>query len=101
MDKSNSLSTPMIVRSMNVKKDPFCLRKNNEEVFDPEVPYLSTIGAFMYLANYTRPDIAFANNLLERFSSHCTQRHWNRIKHVFRYLRETTNLSLFYSRGSK
>jgi hypothetical protein len=30
----------------------------------------------MYLANCTRPDIAFAVNLLARFSSRPTKRHW-------------------------
>ena len=55
----------------------------------------------MYLANYTRPDIALATNLLVRFSSSSTRRHWNRIKHVFCYLREITDLGLFYPRESK
>ena len=101
MDKANPLSTPMVVRSLNVEKDPFRPREDNEEVLGPEVPYLSAIGALMYLANCTRPDIAFATNLLARFSSSPTRRHWNGIKHVFRYLRGTTNFGLFYSRGSK
>jgi hypothetical protein len=41
----------------------------NEEVLRPEVPYLSAIGALMYIANCTRPDIAFAVNLLARYSA--------------------------------
>ena len=45
--------------------------------------------------------ITFVTNLLARFSSSPTRRHWNGIKHVFRYLRGTTNFGLFYSRGSK
>ena len=101
MDKSNPLSTPMFIRSMSVKKDPFCPRKNNEEVFDPEVPYLSAIGALMYLANCSRPDITFATNLLVRFSSSSTRRYWNGIKNVFCYLQGTANFSLLYSKGSK
>ena len=99
MEKANPLSTPMVVRSLNMKKNPFRPREDNEEVLGPEVPYLSAIGALMYLANCTRPDIVFATNLLARFSSSPTRRHWNGIKHVFRYLRGTTNFSLFYSRG--
>ena len=83
------------------KKNLFHLRKDNEEVFDPEVSYLNATGALIYLTNYTRSDISFATNLLERFSSSLTQRHWNKIKHVFRYLRETTNSDLFYFRWSK
>ena len=97
MDKANPLSTPMIVRSLNVEKDPFCPREDNKEIFGPEVPYLSAIRALMYLANCTRPDIAFATNLLARFSSSPTRRYWNGIKHVFCYLRGTTKFGLFYS----
>jgi hypothetical protein len=40
-----------------------------------EYPYFSTIRALMYLANNTRLDIAFAVNLLARFSAPPTMRH--------------------------
>ena len=96
MDKSTPLSTPMVVRSLNVENDPFRPHEENEDILGPEVPYLSAIGALMYLANCTRPDISFAVNLLARFSSSPTQRHWNGIKHVFRYLQGTIDLGLFY-----
>ena len=43
----------MVVRSLNVEKDPFRPREDNEEVLGPEVPYLSAIGALMYLDNCT------------------------------------------------
>jgi hypothetical protein len=54
----------------------------------------------MYLANCARPNIAFSVNLLERYSSAPTQRHWNEVKHVLRYLCGTIDMGLFYSRGS-
>ncbi|XP_069150296.1 secreted RxLR effector protein 161-like [Solanum lycopersicum] len=50
----------------------------------------------MYLANTTRPDIAFAVNLLARYSFAPTRRHWNGIKHILRYLKGTTDMGLFY-----
>ena len=34
-----------------------------------EVSYLSVIGALMYLANYTRPDIIFVMSILVRHSA--------------------------------
>ncbi|KAL0307775.1 UNVERIFIED_CONTAM: Retrovirus-related Pol polyprotein from transposon TNT 1-94 [Sesamum angustifolium] len=92
MDKSHPLSTPMVVRSLDVKKDPFRPRESDEELLGPEVPYLSAIGALMYLANHTRPDITFAVNLLARYSSAPTRRHWNGIKHILRYLRGTMDM---------
>ena len=98
MDKSHLLSSPMVVRSLEVTKDPFQLKEENGELLGPKVQYLSAIGALMYFANYTRPDIAFSVNLLARYSSALTKRHWNRIKHVLRYLRGTCDMGLFYSK---
>ena len=96
---SHPLGSPMVVRSLEVTKDPFRPKKENEELLGPEVPHLSAIGALMYLANYTRPDIDFLVNLLERYNSAPTKRHWNEIKHILRYLRGTSDMGLFYSKA--
>ena len=96
MDKSHPLNSLMVVRSLNVHNDPFRPREEDEEVLGPEVSYLSAIGALMYLTNNTRPDIAFAVNLLSMFSSSPTRRHWDGIKHIFYYLRGMQDLGLFY-----
>ena len=90
----------MVVRSLNPQKDQFHPRESDEEILGPEVPYLNAIGALMYLAQCTRLNIAFVVNLLARFSSEPTRRHWNGIKHIFRYLRGTIDLGLYYSKES-
>lgn len=51
----------------------------------------------MYLANTTRPDIAFSVNLLARFSHAPTSRHWGGIKMIFRYLKGTVDMGLYYA----
>ena len=79
----------------------FVIVKNDEELLGPKVPYPSAIGALIYLANCIRPNIDFSVNLLATYSSAPTRRHWNGIKHILRYLWQTTNMSLFYSRESK
>ncbi|XP_049391702.1 secreted RxLR effector protein 161-like [Solanum stenotomum] len=56
----------------------------------------SAIGALMYLTNATRPDIAFSVNLLARYSSSPTRRHWNGVKHILRYLKGASDMDLFY-----
>ena len=91
----------MIVRSLDVKKDPFLPCENGEELLGHEVLYLSAIGALIYLGNCTRPNIDFSINLLARYSYDPTQRHWNGIKHILRYLQGTTNMVLFYLKESK
>ena len=72
MDKAHPLSSSMIIRSLDVKNNQFRSCENCEELLSPKVSYLRDIGALMYLANYTRPDIAFSVNLLARHSSALT-----------------------------
>ena len=74
----------MIVSSLEVKKDPFHLKEDNEKLLGLEVSYYNVIGTLMNLANYTRPDIAFLVNLLARYSSTPTQIHLNKVNHVLR-----------------
>jgi len=51
MDNAHSLSTSMIVGSLDVKKYPFWLLEEDEEIPSPKVLCLSVIEALMYLAN--------------------------------------------------
>ncbi|XP_074355713.1 secreted RxLR effector protein 161-like [Apium graveolens] len=90
----------MVVRSLKVEKYPFLPRKEDEDALGSEVPYLSVIGDFMYLANNTRPDIAFVMKLLARFILDPTKRNWDGIKHIFEYLRGTVDLGLILSNSS-
>ena len=92
--KCHPLKTPMVVRSLEVDKDPFGTKGDNEEVLGPEVSYLSAIRALMYLTNCTRPNIAFALNLLARYSVAPTRRHWVGVKTILRYLQGTQVLGL-------
>jgi hypothetical protein len=89
----------MVIRSLDMEKDIFRPRDDNEEILGQHYPYLSAIGALMYVANSTHPDIAFAVNLLARYSAAPTKRHWTGIKNIFRYLNGTRDLSLFYGRN--
>ena len=98
MKDAYPLNTSMVVRSLDVKKDPFRPKEEDEELLGAEYPYLSAIGALMYLANGTRPDIAFVVNLLARYSAAPTKRHCNGIKQILRYLRGTKDLGLFFKK---
>ncbi|KAA3467163.1 Retrovirus-related Pol polyprotein from transposon TNT 1-94 [Gossypium australe] len=101
MHNTHPLSTSMVVRSLDVNKDSFYPQENDEDFLCPEVPYLNAIGALIYLASHTRPDISFSVNLLARFNSFPTRRHWNRVKHVFCYLQGTRDMSLFFPKRTK
>ena len=66
IDKAHPLSSPMVVRSFDMKNDSFRPYENGEELLGLEVPYISVIGTLTYLVNYTCSDIAFFVNLLAR-----------------------------------
>ena len=68
MDKAHPLSSPMVVRSLEMKNDPFRSCEKGEELLAPEVPYFSVIGELTYLTNYTHTDIVFSVNLLAMYS---------------------------------
>ena len=69
MDKAHPLSSPMIVQSLDVKNDPFRHCEKDEELLGPEVPYLSAIGALIYFANCTRPNIVFFCQFISKIQS--------------------------------
>ena len=64
MDKSHLVNSCMVIRSLEVNKDPFHHKEENEELSGLEVPYLSAIGVLMYFANCIRLDIVLSVNLL-------------------------------------
>jgi hypothetical protein len=98
MAYSNPLSAPMMGRS-KTNEDPYAPLEEEEEEFPNRTRYLAAVGALLYLATYTRPDIAFATSVLARHNQRPGVRHWNGIRHLLRYLRGTEDLGLYYSRG--
>jgi hypothetical protein len=64
-----------------------------------QVPYLSVVGALMYLVNGTMPNIAFAVNLQARYSANATRRHWVSFKTILIYLKGSEDLDLFFPKN--
>ena len=60
--------------------------------------YLAIVGALLYLATFTRPDISFAVSVLARHLQKPIARHWEGIKHLFHYVRGTEDMGLLYSK---
>ena len=59
-------------------------------------PYLELLGAVLYVANSTRPDISYAVSELSRYSSHPSITHWKELKRILHYLNETKHHGLVY-----
>ena len=60
----------------------------------------AVIGSLMYLAQATKPDLAYSVGLLSRYSSNPTMKHWGAVKRVLRYLSGSINLGLNIRRQS-
>ena len=72
--------------------------KTDEDVaYMREQPYSQLVGALMYLAIATRPDIAHSVGLLARFSSNPGVAHWKALKHLCRYVQGSKEMKLCYS----
>ena len=99
MDQAHALAAPMIGRSRS-DDDPYQPCSEEEEIVDRS-KYLTVVGAFTYLTTHTRPDIAFATNILTMHNEKPTARHWNGVKHLLQYLRGTEDLGVYYRIDTK
>ena len=83
--------------------DPGSGSRLRKYVPDPEkptdmstIPYMSAVGALMYLAIGTRPDIMFSVAKLAQYNNNPGPQHWQAVKHILRYIQGTMELKLTY-----
>jgi hypothetical protein len=74
-----------------------CPQTPEDNEFMRDKPYVSAVGALMYLAIAMRPDITHAVGVLCRFMSKPGPAHWKAAKHLFRYLRGSIDYRLTYA----
>ncbi|XP_059627289.1 secreted RxLR effector protein 161-like [Cornus florida] len=72
-------------------------------VYVDDLNLVGTPEEFTTTANYLKKEFEMKDlvNLLARYNSAPTRRHWNGVKHIMRYLRGMTDMRLFYSRQLK
>ncbi|GJT15673.1 hypothetical protein Tco_0874379 [Tanacetum coccineum] len=58
------------------------------------------IGGLMYLTT-SRPDIAFATFVCARYQARPIEKHLKEVKRIFRYLGQSINMGLWYSKDSR
>ena len=63
------------------------------------IPYASAIGSLMYAMVCTRPNNGHAVGAVSRFMSNPGKAHWDAIKWILRYLRDTTKKCLYFGKG--
>ncbi|GJR60871.1 retrovirus-related pol polyprotein from transposon TNT 1-94 [Tanacetum coccineum] len=91
MDSSDSVNTPMVDKT---KLDEDLQGKT----VDP-THYRGMIGSFMYPTS-SRPDLVFAVCMCARYQTRPTEKHLHAVKRIFRNLKGTTNLGLWYSKDT-
>ncbi|GJZ70366.1 retrotransposon protein, putative, ty1-copia subclass [Tanacetum coccineum] len=89
MDNSKRGSIPMQV-DLHLSKSQ-CATTSAEMKRMQNVPYASAVGSIMYVVRCTRPDVAFAQNIISRFQQNSGKAHWTAV-----YLRNTKDTFLVY-----
>ena len=64
-------------------------------------PYRAAIGALMYAAKMTRPDILFALIAASRYCQNPGKAHWAAVKRILSYLSGTVNYGICYGGTSR
>jgi hypothetical protein len=93
MENCNTVNTPALTTPLGIDK--------LDEPFNEDWDYASIVGMLMYLANNSRPDIAYAVHQCARFT-HCQRNsHSVAIKRILRYLQGTKTNGMFIEPSQK
>ncbi|GJX71902.1 retrovirus-related pol polyprotein from transposon TNT 1-94 [Tanacetum coccineum] len=91
MEKGQSIGTPMATKPK--------LDADLSGTLVDQTDYRSKIGSLMYLTS-SRPDIVQAVCYCARYQARPTEKHLKEVKRIFRYLRGTINMGLWYPKDS-
>ncbi|GKB31503.1 retrovirus-related pol polyprotein from transposon TNT 1-94 [Tanacetum coccineum] len=91
MDKCDSIGTPLATKP---KLDADLSGKPVDQT-----NYRSMIGSLMYLTS-SRPDLVQAVCYCARYQARPTEKHLKEVKRIFRYLKGTINMGLWYPKDS-
>ncbi|GJZ93504.1 retrovirus-related pol polyprotein from transposon TNT 1-94 [Tanacetum coccineum] len=90
LDECVSMSTPMATERLDA---------DLQGTPTDQTTYRHMIGWLMYLTA-SRPDIAFATFVCARYQARPTVKHLKEVKRIFRYLRQSYNMGLWYPKDS-
>ncbi|GJY76106.1 hypothetical protein Tco_0481222 [Tanacetum coccineum] len=91
LDQCDPVDIPMVERS-NLDEDP------SGTLVGP-TRYRGMVGSLIYLTA-SRPDLVFAICMCARYQAKPTKKHLTAIKRVFRYLKRTINMGLWYPKDT-
>ena len=76
-------------------------KTHEEKRFIERIPYASKMASVMYTMVCSRPDTAYAVNMISRYMSYPRNPHQQAIKWFFQYLAGTRSLGLVYKGNSQ
>ncbi|GJS72572.1 retrovirus-related pol polyprotein from transposon TNT 1-94 [Tanacetum coccineum] len=88
MTSCDSIGTPMVTKH---------LEADLSGTLVDQTKYRSMVGALMYLTA-SRPDIVHATCYCARYQAKSTEKHLTAVKRIFRYLKDSINMGLWYSK---
>ncbi|GKB83525.1 retrovirus-related pol polyprotein from transposon TNT 1-94 [Tanacetum coccineum] len=91
MTTNNTVDTPMVEKSK--------LDEDLQGKLVDATLYCGMIGSLMYLTS-SKPNLIYAVYLCARYQAKPTKRHLNTVKRIFRYLKGTINMGLWYSKDT-
>ena len=94
MENAKWAPTPHLMSTRLTDKDSPSTDKEKEP--NGKIPYASVVGNIMYTMVVTRPDLAYVVGVVSRYMSNPRQKHWEVVKHIFRYLRGTEDTQLTF-----
>nr|GFB04247.1 retrovirus-related Pol polyprotein from transposon TNT 1-94 [Tanacetum cinerariifolium] len=86
MTSCDSIGTPMTTKHLDADLSGTLV---------DQTKYQSMVGALMYLTA-SRPDIVHATCYCARYQAKPTEKHLTAVKQIFRYLKDTINMGLWY-----
>ena len=71
--------------------------QNDAEIAEMRgIPYREALGALMWVANMTRPDLVFTAHTLAKFGDNTGPEHWKAVMKAVQYLKRTASLGITY-----
>ncbi|KAL0405950.1 UNVERIFIED_CONTAM: Retrovirus-related Pol polyprotein from transposon RE2 [Sesamum latifolium] len=64
-----------------------------------KIPYASAVGSIQYVVQCTRPDVAYALSVTNRYQACAGEAHWSALKIILKYLKRTKDMFLIYGGG--
>ncbi|XP_073137926.1 secreted RxLR effector protein 161-like [Henckelia pumila] len=96
MNQAKSVQTPLAQHiKLSMAQSPEC--ESDKQEMD-SIPYASGVGSLIYGMVCTRLDLAYSISVVSRFMANPGHCHWEALKWIMRYLKETTNIGLKFEK---